>query len=701
MVEIFRGYVPTKEKTPTQKFKEEGGYSLLSLEEVQDLDEYAGILNDQFVVMDVDDSVEADKTYEIVKMLGLNIRVVKTTRGKHFIFKKSPRYPLKGTTKEINAFGFTFDIRIGVNQYIVCKYGGKVREVEQDFDETKPISEFHHYFIPLRDKKDRHVFTSMTSGSGRNGALYSHIPTLIHNGFLRDEVEDILHIINEYVFDELMSDAEMRTILRNEAFENITYHSAEDDFKETIREYGFKPDHYSDLGMAILFAKYYSNRVRYNEATGWLTWNGKVWEFGEHHAKKIYFEFLENVHKTAMFEMNSVLKKPNADKDEIAKVKAFVNFTLSMQNGPKISSVFKLIQTQVNIDARLLDANPWELNTPDGIVNLQTGELKPHNADSFCTKITLKSPYKKDGKMFNDLIHLLTDNDEEYIHFLKVLCGICAIGKVYNEAMIIAFGKGHNGKSTLFNSVADLLGDYSGKIPAEALTSKNRSTKVELAELLGKRLILASETEEGQKLSTQMLKQIASTDKITGEKKYKDPIVFVPTHTAILYTNFLPKLGSLDLGTRRRIIVCPFNAVIDKPKKDYADKLKEVDGEDIMAWIVEGAKEFYESSFNLPKCKVADEAKNEYIKDNNLIESFVEDCCVTGEMEQQLSSELYKAYQQWCKDTGEYPKRNTDFKTLLEALGYTLKKTNKGNKWLGLSLDPTRPIGKTSTGEFL
>lgn len=95
MVEIFRGYVPTKEKTPTQKFKEEGGYSLLSLEEVQDLDEYAGILNDQFVVMDVDDSVEADKTYEIVKMLGLNIRVVKTTRGKHFIFKKSPRYPLK------------------------------------------------------------------------------------------------------------------------------------------------------------------------------------------------------------------------------------------------------------------------------------------------------------------------------------------------------------------------------------------------------------------------------------------------------------------------------------------------------------------------------------------------------------------------------------------------------------------------------
>lgn len=696
MVNIFRGYVPTNNKKPTQKFK--GVETLPSLEDVEDNDEYAGILNDEYVVVDVDDGVEADKTFEIVKSLGLNVRVVNTTRGKHFIFRKNPRLPLKGTTKNINAFGFTFDIRVGVNQYIVCKFGGKVREVVQEFDESKPISEFHPYFKPINTD---HKFTSMVDGDGRNGKLFSHIPTLIHHGFRKEEVVEIIHLVNKYAFDEPMGDSELNTVLRDEGFENITYSSAEEDFRQDVRDFGYKPKNFSDLGVAILFADHYRDRVRYNDATGWLTWNGKVWEYGEHHAKKIYFEFLEKVHKTALSELNSVLKEPEPDKDEVAKVKAFVNYTLSMQNGPKISSVFKLVQTQVYIDAKLLDANPFELNTPDGIVDLKTGVINPHNPESFCTKITLKSPKKGSGKMFDDLLRLITQNDEEYIHFLKVLCGVCAIGKVYNEAMIIAFGGGHNGKSTLFNTVANILGDYSGKIPAESLTTKNKSTKVDLAELLGKRLILASETEEGQRLSTQMLKQIASTDKITGEKKYKDPIVFVPSHTAILYTNFLPRLDSLDLGTKRRIIVCPFNAIIDKPKKDYADRLMDEAGEAIVDWIVEGAKEFYEKDFNLPPCKVADEAKGKYISENNWAEKFVTDCCVTGEMESQASNELYKAYRQWCQDTGEYPKKNSDFKTALETMGFVLKKTTKNNIWKGLSLDPKRLIGKTSSTEFL
>ena len=108
---------------------------------------------------------------------------------------------------------------------------------------------------------------------------------------------------------------------------------------------------------------------------------------------------------------------------------------------------------------------------------------------------------------------------------------------------------------------------------------------------------------------------------------------------------------------------------------------------------------------NVKPCKEALEKlpkeKAEYIKENNWAEKFIEDCCVVGEMEQQSSNELYKAYQQWCKDTGEYPKRSSDFKAILESLGYSSKKTNKGIIWKGLSLDPKRLIGKTSLNEFL
>ena len=106
MINIFRGYVRTKDKKPIQKFK--GVDTLPTLEEVSEFDEYAGILNDDFVVMDVDDSVEADKVFNLITHLDLNCRVVKTTRGKHFIFKKNPNINLKGTTKNINALGVTF-----------------------------------------------------------------------------------------------------------------------------------------------------------------------------------------------------------------------------------------------------------------------------------------------------------------------------------------------------------------------------------------------------------------------------------------------------------------------------------------------------------------------------------------------------------------------------------------------------------------
>ena len=149
MIEIFRGYVKTKDKKPLQKFK--GIDDLPKLEEVANFDEYAGILNDEYTVMDIDDTEEAQRTYNLVCDLGLNCRVVKTTRGMHFIFKKNS-YASKGNTHQISPLGFTFDIRTGINQYIVVKQNGTVRDVIRDFDETKEITEYPKYFKPIRSE---------------------------------------------------------------------------------------------------------------------------------------------------------------------------------------------------------------------------------------------------------------------------------------------------------------------------------------------------------------------------------------------------------------------------------------------------------------------------------------------------------------------------------------------------------------------
>ena len=140
--------------------------------------------------------------------------------------------------------------------------------------------------------------------------------------------------------------------------------------------------------------------------------------------------------------------------------------------------------------------------------------------------------------------------DRELIDYVQEIVGLAAIGKVYIEALIIAYGEGRNGKSTFWNTISRVLGTYSGNMSADTLTVDcKRNVKPELAEAKGKRLIIAAELEEGMRLNTSNVKQLCSTDEIYAEKKYKDPFSYVPSHTLVLYTNHLPKVGAMDAGT--------------------------------------------------------------------------------------------------------------------------------------------------------
>jgi P4 family phage/plasmid primase-like protien len=296
---------------------------------------------------------------------------------------------------------------------------------------------------------------------------------------------------------------------------------------------------------------------------------------------------------------------------------------------------------------------------------------------------------------------MVTVGDLEYQRFLQGLAGATAIGKVYNEALVIAHGSGANGKSTVFNTIAAVLGDYAGKIPAEALTTKAKNVKVDLAELLGKRFILASETEEGQRLSNSMLKQIASVDNITAERKYHDPFTFTPTHCAVLYTNHLPRIGSLDKGTWRRLVVAPFNAEIKNPRTDFAEQLLEKAGGAVLQWIIEGARMFIENGYKLPKCAVVDEAVKKYREDNDWLGAFLEECGTVGDGEKCSGGVLYKTYRAWAAETGEYARRNRDFAEALRSAGFEIRKTKVGNVWEGLSLNTERAVARSVEDDFL
>ena len=177
-----------------------------------------------------------------------------------------------------------------------------------------------------------------------------------------------------------------------------------------------------------------------------------------------------------------------------------------------------------------------------------------HKASDLITKMTAAPPGDYGKQIWLSFIDTIFLGDKELIDYVQMIAGISAIGEVDLEALIISYGEGSNGKSTFWNTVAGVLGDYSGSISADTLTvGCRRNVKPELAEAKGRRLLIAAELEEGMRLSTSIVKQLCSTDKISAEKKYKDPSSFTPSHTLVLYTNHLPRVGAMDSGTWKRI----------------------------------------------------------------------------------------------------------------------------------------------------
>lgn len=227
------------------------------------------------------------------------------------------------------------------------------------------------------------------------------------------------------------------------------------------------------------------------------------------------------------------------------------------------------------------------------------------------------------------------------------------------------------------------------KLSAEALTMNcKRNVKPEMAELKGKRLIISSEMEEGMRLNTAVVKQLCSTDEIQAEKKYKDPFSFVPSHTLVLYTNHLPKVGANDDGIWRRLVVIPFNAKITGKSdiKNYADYLFEHAGPAIMSWIIEGAKRAIDKNFHTTLPDVVEAAIQAYREDNDWLGQFLEECCEIDPSYKEKSGELYQAYRAHCMQNGEYIRSTTDFYSSMDKAGYNRIRKNTGVQVVGLKL---------------
>ena len=487
--------------------------------------------------------------------------------------------------------------------------------------------------------------------------------------------------------------------------------------------FDFKPSDFSDAGNAEIFGSFYAGELAYTDALGWLWFDGRRWDRGDHAVMQRAVELTDTMLADARAELYAALQAQASAKleeaeriegsdDRLQKAERAVSGARSYfahagksRNTPRIMAMLELCKHSFVIPLDKLDADPFALNTPDGIVDLRTGALRRHGAETaaaWCTHITATPPGTKGAAQWLEFLETIACGDAGLERDLQQVAGMAAIGAVYHEGIVIAHGGGRNGKSTFFNVLAAVLGDYAGTIDPKVLTTERQNKGAALATLRGKRLVLAAELEEHQRLSTSTLKQLASTDRLTIEEKYRQPDTITPSHTLVLFTNFLPRVGATDDGTWRRLTVVPFNAVISQAdaRQNYAGELARETGPAILSWIIQGAVSFVQAGCKLHLSTATTSATEDYRARENWLENFIDERCIREPNARVGARELYNAYRAWAQENGEYVRREADFSNSMEAAGY-IKITPKNRKtWIGLHLDLARIFGSdcTATG---
>jgi P4 family phage/plasmid primase-like protien len=558
---------------------------------------------------------------------------------------------------------------------------------------------------------------TINEGQGRECYIYDLAYRTMYATNNRDRTVEVCTVANRERCSPPLDEREFNHAVFETGIARAERDIAENpDYREHGEDLTLRPDDLTDVGEALVLAREYGARLRHSAATNYLVYSGQVWEEKAARARGLLHELTGNqlaenepqyfatlAALEAAERANQAAKQSGSDTDKAAAaialagakrahspVAAYQAFILKRRNSKDISGVMKEAQTPLEIDVAALDANSLVLNTPGGEVDLRTGEILPHNPESYHTKITAVAPSSAGADIWQGFLKFITCGRPELEDYLQLTSGAELVGHVYMEMLIIAHGGGKNGKSTFYNTKSRILGDYAGQISAETLTTGRKNGKNwELAELRGKRLIVAPELEEGTRLDAAFVKKICSTDKILGEQKYKAPFAFEPSHTVVLYTNHLPRIGSSDAGTWRRIVVVPFDATIEDSAdvKNYADILYQKAGGAALSWAIEGAGRFIRAGCRIqtPECVRA--AIERYREQNDWLSNFLGENCEVDKKYIEKSGDLYNRYRTFCERNGDYTRSSADFKAALENAGYEYQRMKTGVLVRGLRLE--------------
>ena len=524
---LYKNYVPTSNKKATMPFKDKSPNELLTLEEAQKFSEYAGILADDTVLVDIDDAEQSKIMLKVVESLGLKCKVLATTRGAHFLFKIS--HPMQNRTHCKLGIGLTADIKGGGRaSYEVLKYNGKEREVLYDSGEYETLPKF---LYPIKTNMN---VLDLAEGEGRNNALFSYILPLQQNEFTIDECRECIKIINDFVLKDPLSEMELSSVIRDGAFEKpqaTTFFTAKGSF------------------LFDKFAKYLKNAENIIKINGKLyIYRDGIYESGD---EQIEAAMIEHI--------------PSLSRSKRQEVLSYLGLLVSKESGIADANLIAFKNGVLNVaDDTFTDFSPEYVIT----------NKIPHN-------------YNPDAKseLLDRVMNKLACGDENVYKLLYQAIGYCFYRRNELRKSFFLLGEKRNGKSTFLDMVGNLLGeDNTANLDLCEIGDRFRT-----AELTGKLANIGDDINDEWVSNTATFKKVVSGDVVTAERKGKDPFKLRSFAKFFFSANSLPRLGrgKDSSAVLDRLVIIPFDAKFSKDDADYDPFIKyKLRGEDVMEALI-------------------------------------------------------------------------------------------------------------------
>lgn len=448
------------------------------------------------------------------------------------------------------------------------------------------------------------------------------------------------------------------------------------------------PRDYTDEGNADRLVDRYGGDFRWVDSFGhWLVWDGNRWMKDEHHQVRNWCEdtikavFTEAIEEPDEFKQVLLLKHGSSSRSAAAK-----------------SSMEKLAKDKPGVPLAVdqLDCHKHLLNCPNGTVDLRTGEMLPSRREDFITRSTTV-PYNPNAKcpLWDKSLTAIfpiapgePTGNKATITYVQRLMGLAISGWI-EPILPIFHGGGANGKSTILATIQAIVGNgYASPAPKDFLTPRAEQHPAALADLLGRRLVYATETERRDVLSASLVKWLTGGDAIKARYMGKDWFDFLPTHTLILSTNHAPRIPDSDDGIWRRIAFVGFESRFWNPDKGETgpehlqqdprliEKLQS-EYEGILAWLVRGAMEYYRDG--LPQTKEIMEQTKLYRSSEDTIGQFAEEVIERSKGDRVLYQDVYRAYKSWCESNSEFAMGSRNFGKELRRMRIRVERSS-GNK---------------------